>query len=322
MSLTENLKTLGLAISDPDLRVKLRNLRKDNHPDTSGGDFRNSDQNATYHAADQALAHMGADSEIGKQIQVLPTTSLTNSMVTLDIAVRERDALLAEVNKAKATTTAEEKAKSEISEAVKEQYSLGLFGGWTAAGISTAILLLDKPLGGLIEEIFKGNTQYAQIAKIALGLIIILGTALSLWSKYQETQRVRRFASILTDVGTQHLLYSHSYTIFEDGSTESTQEFTLASLTAAISEYSQISDRSSCETTAEAIIKKLEARNLISKTTTVSFSPRYSISRETLNSSDLHDFYRFESQGSMPARLKIFLRRNIRKIRSSIRKTD
>lgn len=322
MSLTENLETLGLVISDPDLRVKLRSLRKDNHPDTSGGEFLSPDQRITYHAADDALKHMGESLRTGTEIQVAPETSLTNTEATLDIVVRERDALLAEANRARATTIAEEKARSEISDAMKDQYSLSLFGGWTAAGISTVILLLDKPLGGLVEDIFKGNTQYSQIAKIALGAAVFLGTALSLWSKYREIQRARRFASILTDVGIQHLLHLYNYAILENGSIENTQEFTLASLTAAISEYAHISDRSSCETTAEAIIKKLEARSLISKTTTVSFSPRYSISNETLSSSNFHDFYRFEPQDSILVKLKNNLRRSIRKWRSRIRKAD
>ncbi|WP_445488333.1 hypothetical protein [Rhodopseudomonas sp. RCAM05734] len=216
----------------------------------------------------------------------------------------------------KATSVADEKAKSAISEVTKEHYSLSLFGGWTAAGLSTSILLLDKPLGGLIEEIFRENTQYAQIAKIGLGFVIIFGTALSLWSKHQESQRSRRFSSILTDVGTQQILHSYSYLIFENGPTDATQDFSLASLASAIREYSRIPDRTSCEATAEAIIKKLEARNLIPKTTTVSFSPKYSISKETLESSDWHDFYRFERSDTVHARLKRYVQRKLTKLRS------
>ena len=36
MDFSDNLRALGLEVTDPDLRAKLRLLRKENHPDTTG----------------------------------------------------------------------------------------------------------------------------------------------------------------------------------------------------------------------------------------------------------------------------------------------
>ena len=132
-----------------------------------------------------------------------------------------------------------------------------MIGGWSIAAIAAGIELLNKPLGGLVEEVFVGNATAAHYAKLALGVISITGLVIGFYARQRSIREIDRLKSIMTDGGLQYLFYRYGYHIFEDEGVAGDKIFSLSSLAAAIAQHTEISDRSTCETTAEAILKKL-----------------------------------------------------------------
>jgi hypothetical protein len=176
----------------------------------------------------------------------------------------------------------ESKAISAITHSVRQTYRPLRIGGWSVASVAVAIALLNKPLGGILEEIFAGNSAAAYSAKLALGVIATFGLILGFYAQQKEAKEIDRLKSIMTDAGIQYLLYRYDFSIFRREVDGNDNNFSLSTLADAVAEHTRIRDRSTCEATAEAILKKLVARGLVSPQEAKSLSPRYSIDKQVL----------------------------------------
>ena len=180
----------------------------------------------------------------------------------------------------KAAETSESRANSAIAHSLHQRYASLRLGGWSIAAISAAIALMDKPLGGLIEDLFGAHPTAARIAKLALGIISVFGLVLGLYARQREAREVDRIKSIMTVAGIQHLLYRYDYIIFRTGNeTVGQKTFNLSTLSDAIANQTGIEDRSTCEATAEAIIKKMVQSGFANVKPTKGLSPTYTVDR-------------------------------------------
>jgi hypothetical protein len=169
--------------------------------------------------------------------------------------------------------TLESKVEAAIAKTVRKRYIPLIVGGWGIAALAAAIAVVNKPLGGLIEELFLGNATAAHYAKLMLAAITLFGLILGFYARQREAREQERIKALMTDIGIAYLLSRYSWRIFDredDG-----QVFTLALLADAVREYTKIRDWSTCEATAEAILRKLDQRGLVTQKASKTFSPTY-----------------------------------------------
>jgi len=118
-ALKENLAILGLKISDADLRGKLKSLRIENHPDTSGGRFRSDEQRVIYHASDDALRMLDetAPDETGTNLQIISDNqkSIWKTQAALVKLIDEQRQKATTVSIQDAVKASESKARFEIA---------------------------------------------------------------------------------------------------------------------------------------------------------------------------------------------------------------
>jgi hypothetical protein len=321
MDFVDNLRTLGLQVTDPDLRAKLKLLRKANHPDATGGEFKTEDQKASYHAAEDALGELenSNGSETGTELQILPEShrALVQTNKALQKLLEERERNIETVAKQKAASSAEQSARTAINQTVKRRYSPFSIGGFSAAGIAAAIVLLDKPLGGFLEELFQGDAPDAHYAKLFLGALAVTASIFALVAKREEAKRIERITATLSEAGIENLFYSYDYIIFDDSSSrDSKKVFSVFSLALAISEYCKIDDKAMCEATAEAIIKKLEQRGIIQPIVEQRISTRFSMDEKLLQNTPAGRYWEFQLPNDILSRA----RSEARRLRDSIKK--
>jgi len=293
LDLAEKLKVLGLpsALSKARLRTLIKQILKECHPDASGGIFQDEEQEIKYRTAVETLEIINApakSSSSGTELLLFAEdqNALVQNHISLMRAIDEKQRHI-QILEAKLTTQdAESKATSEIARGVKQAYAPLMIGGWSVAVIAAGIELLDKPFGGLVEEVFAGNPAAVHYVRVALGVVSIAGLAMGFYARQRSTREIDRLKSIMTDGGLQYLFYRFGYFIFEDDDTEGDKIFSRSSLTSAIVQYTKILDRPTCEATSEAIISKLLERGFATQAATKSLSPRYLIKKELLE--DLH----------------------------------
>lgn len=286
-NLAEKLGALGIpiALSAPQVRERLKTVLKENHPDTTGGTFRTDEQGGRYQTARDALDLLDtidSPSVSGREIQVFAEnqTALAQTQSSLAKIIDEQRRQISALEQRQNVEASESKANSAITRSIQQVYTPIVFGGWGIAAIAAAIELLNRPLGGIIEEFFSGNVTAAHYAKLVLGLISIAGIILGFYAKWRSAREIELAKSIMTDAGIQHLFYRYDYYIFDDDPKTWEKVFSLSSLADGVAQHTKIRDRFTCEATAEAILKKLIQRGLAEVRAAKSFSSSYTIDRD------------------------------------------
>jgi hypothetical protein len=287
--LAEKLNEIGLSVaqSTPRLRTQIKAILKEAHPDITHG-FQSKEQEARYLAAAEALELLNAmpKSGTGTAIQVLAETqgALVQAQSSLLRVIEEERRQASETEQQRAIDASESKANLAIDRNVHQKYTVLSFGSWGIAGIAAVIALLDKPLGGILEEILGGDAGRIHYAKIVLGLIGITGLILGLIAKQREVTKASYLKKIMTDLGIEYLFYRYDSIIFPNSySYDDEAVLSVSSLADALGDHMRLRDRSVCEDTSEAIIKKLEQRHLILSTKTEGISPNYTLRRTLIN---------------------------------------
>jgi hypothetical protein len=259
-------------------------------------------------------------SEAGTELLVIPESqrALVETNKALQKLLEERERNIETVAKEKAASSADQSARTAINQTVKRRYSPFSIGGFSAAGIATAIVLLDKPLGGFLEELFKGDAADAHYAKLFLGALAVIASIFAFVAKREEAKRTERITATLTEAGIESLFYHYDYVIFESdaSSRDSKKAFSVSSLAVAISEYSKIDDKAMCEVTAEAIIKKLEQRGIIQAIVEQRISTRFSLDEKLLQNTPAGRYWEFQ----VPNDILSLARSKATQLRNSIKK--
>ncbi len=264
-TLEQKLEALGLSSAAPKelIRQQLKAVRNRTHPDTTGGNFQNKKQELDHLTAAEALDLMD-QSPGGNDLQVLAVNqhALAEMQASLVKIFDEQRQLAKTDQEAKAGETIQARAEAAIARKLQQKYRPFAVGGWSVAALAAAIGLLDKPLGGFIQELFAGNAPAAHYAKLMLGAITVLGVILGFYAKQRESKEQERIKALMTDAGSAYILYHYSWRIFDQDEGERT--FSLASLTDAVRTYTKVQDWSACEATAEAISLRWRGKSLVS----------------------------------------------------------
>jgi|SRR5665213_456487 len=299
-SLADKLSALELpkTLAKARLRTKLRAILKDSHPDATGGKFQDQQQEIRYQTAVEALEILGTSTAVGTQLQVLAETqtALVQTQSSLQRIIDEQRQQVKLLEEQQSVEASESKATSAIAHSLHQIYTPLSVGGWSVAVVAAAIALLNKPLGGVIEEIFEGNVAASHWAKITLGIISLTGIILGFYARQREARELDRLKSIMTDAGIQYLLYRYGYEIFGGGDEAEEKTFTLSTLADGIARHTRIRDRSTCEATADAILKKLVQRGFANLNSVKSLSLSYTIDRTVTENIDYGVSWDFDQQ--------------------------
>jgi hypothetical protein len=291
--LEDKLKALGIptTLSDPDKRQRLRQILKKNHPDTTGGDFEDPEQKRLYQMANDAIEIIDASSAPKTELQLV-----SESHAALLKFVQEERQVTKAREQSNVLESAQARANSAIARSVHSTYFPFQVGSWGIAAIAGAITLLNKPLGGFIDEALADHPAWAHNAKIILGGITLLGLLLGFYARQRETRQTNRLKALMSDDGINFLLEKYSRFLFigldelelelELVEINPDRDFSLnfSLLADAVQEETGILDRPTCEATADAIIQKLLQRELIRPKTTKSISRVYEIDKELVRS--------------------------------------
>jgi hypothetical protein len=314
--LSTKLAILGLSgrLSKLVLRKKLNAILKSTHPDATGGNFNDAQQETRYTAAVEVLEIINSPkkiSETGKEIQLLTKnqTALAKTQSSILEMMHEQREQEKITQQQASTEAAETKAGASIARAMRQTYAPLKVGALSISVIAAIVGALDKPLGGFIEGLFPGSVG-ARYAKIVLGLISIIGAFLALYAKQREIREADRLKSIMTDAGIHYLFYRYGYLIFAGENEEGKKTLSLLTLANAIAEHTQIQDMATCEATAGAILKKLIQRGVLNFTAAKSLSPIYTVDQELEENLDHGVSWSFSNErlvDKMRARIKRFL---------------
>jgi hypothetical protein len=308
-NLDDMLEALELptTLSKSRLRTKLRSILTQSHPDRTGGSFLDQEQEKKYQTARQALEILDSGHAPKNQLQVLTEnqTALAQTQSALIKMMDEQRQVTKAFEQKQGVADSETKAHASIERTVRKIYLPLRVGGFGIAAIAVLIDLLNKPLGGMIEEVFYGNIAAAHYAKIVLGVISVAGVVLGFYARRREMHEVDMLKSLMTDAGIQYLLWQYSYSIFEDDGEQAT--FTLSTLANAIGTHTRIRDRATCEATAEAMIQKLVQRGFAVPKPNKTLSPTYQVDQDLLKDIDRGVslvFYRRPWADALRARLR------------------
>ena len=265
-------------ISDIELRKQLRRIVVENHPDISGGSFNTDDQKIRFETAQNALDAIKRERTRPKtELAVINATH--NSLVEMHKAllkvITEQQAVTEVVDKKAALQELEAKASSIATQSARTASAPMRFGSFGIASIAVLIAILDKPLGGLLEEAFKADPVQVRTAKLFLGFVAVLGLILGFLAKQKEQRSIDRTKEILTDVGVQDFLKHYEDIIF--ASENEGRVITVERLTTAVGLHVGIHDTAALQSTAEAMVEKLMQRAVIKPIERRSFSPAFLI---------------------------------------------
>lgn len=296
--LAQKLRVLKIdeTISDTELRGRLRAILKDTHPDATKGGFQDKAQETRYRTCIEAFYILnGSKNRVGTEL--LAPSEAQNAVAKIHESIlqlfekQHEQTKLSDENQNIILT--ETKANTAIARDMHRAYAPLRFGGFGLAALALGIGLLNKPLGGLIEEIFAGNLLAIHYTKIALGLITLIGVVLGFYAQQRETRETERLKSIMTDAGIHFLLYRYEYIIFDD-TREGELFLTLISLSNAVAKYARVSDRATCEVTADVILQKLLQRKFVKLKESRGLLPIYIVDRELMESMDSSVTWGFE----------------------------
>lgn len=278
-------------LDPPKLRSRLKRVLSRSHVDTTGGSaYATDEQRTKFEMASRAIELLDAPTKVRVPAVRREQSVLETSLATL-IASNEAGRLASiEDRDIARVRDVESRATERIELSLQRHYRPAQFGGWTAGAIAALIAILDKPLGGLLDQFSEVGANVLMM-RISLITFSLGGLGLGFAAQFAERRRSERLKWFLTDSGIRALLReSHLMTqiigrdVTGNGSAiETLPIITVDSLATAITMEAYGADLATYEATAIAILAKLEQRGLATRVKASGISPAYQLSEAVIS---------------------------------------
>jgi len=266
---------------EPDLtpsaiRLALRAIVRDQHPDKTGGVFKDVEQEDLFAEAKSLLDIIQGDGSANES-SLVPVKDKPSELTKPEIEPKIQKSNYSEIS-----DRHRDNAKVVISKVAKQRFMTRKYGGLSVGFLAFVLLVLEGPIGKLVEHFSTISPEVSIPIRLSFLTLLVLGAFLGVWAKFKEDKFVEQKTAMLSDSGIDRLLYRHDHQVFELDENIEKSVLNLSQLAYVIELELKISNRADSEAIAKSMVSRLQELDLVELHGSPYISPRYIVGEDFL----------------------------------------
>ncbi|QIF82868.1 hypothetical protein [Brevundimonas sp. 'scallop'] len=261
---------------------EMKAIRKENHPDTSGGEFISDSQKTRYLLSDSFINALEREEASGNLPAVNDGRDAAIDLIKAISTQNDEDRKIAAADRAKQEILS---VRHELEKATSQPFHAPKFSLWGFGSVGLILVAAQAPLETVSSRVGADSGMVTVVLGAASAISLLAGLVAQSAENISK-QHVRHLltergvALVVAVLNDEHRLYGES--------------IALDDFTEAVSMVVGTADHASCEEAARVITSQLTDRGLLKKRDDISFSQQYDPTDEIRSLS-----FRFRDQARM-----------------------